>query len=130
MIRELEASLADRPEGYFEQEGTLFFQAVAHNLPLYEGLLGGQVNRAVFTSVRDALVRVIVAHLKEHAASATRNVPLPIAANHMAASALELVAWWLENDRPYPPAEMGRIYDRLIVQATLQATFPAAAAHD
>ncbi len=54
-------------------------------------------------------------------------IPLDIAVNHVAASGLEMVAWWLENDMPYSPDDMGTYYERLIIQATWQAILPPGA---
>jgi hypothetical protein len=42
-------------------------------------------------------------------------IPAEIAANHVAAAALALVKWWLDNRLPYPPERMGAIYAALII---------------
>ncbi len=47
-----------------------------------------------------------------------KRISTPIAANHIIASALSLMRWWLENDMPYPPERMGKIFTDLIVQPT------------
>jgi len=62
--------------------------------------------------------------MQGHATEIGLRVPLEIAINHMATAILEMAAWWLENDMPYPPEEMGNFYERLIIQATWQAVFP------
>ena len=46
------------------------------------------------------------------------NIAIPIAANHIIASTFALMRWWLENDMPHPPEEMGEIFTKLIVQPT------------
>jgi hypothetical protein len=37
-------------------------------------------------------------------------VPLDFLCNYFAGSLLTLVFWWLENDQPYPPDEMARLF--------------------
>ena len=127
IIRQLEEMAGERGDDYFEREGELLFEHVGQNELLYRGLLGGHVHVQVIRRLRDALIRVIRPHVEGHLPDEQLLVPLEIAVNHMAASALELVAWWLENDMPYPPKEMSRYYDRLIIQATWQAILPPGA---
>jgi len=124
MIRQLEQMAGDHTEDYFEREGTLFYRHIQDNELLYRSLLAGNVSTHVARRLRDALVRVIRPHMEQRAAELTLLVPLEIAANHMAASALELAGWWLENGMPYPPEQMGHIYEQLIVQGTWQAILP------
>jgi AcrR family transcriptional regulator len=128
IIRQLEEMVGEGGDGYFEREGELLFEHVRQNELLYRGLLGGHVHVQVTRRLRDALIRVIRPHVERHLPDEQLLVPLEIAVNHLAASALELVAWWLENDMPYPPREMSRYYDRLIIQATWQAILPPGAA--
>ena len=44
-----------------------------------------------------------------------------IAAMHFASSALNLISWWLNRQYPYPIAQMGEIYQSLMLEPTLQA---------
>jgi hypothetical protein len=46
------------------------------------------------------------------------DIPLEVSLNHIAASALELVAWWLDNDLRLSPNQMAHIYARLVIEAT------------
>jgi AcrR family transcriptional regulator len=50
-------------------------------------------------------------------------IPPEIAANHMIASFVELIEWWLENDAPYPPERMGGIVSALIMRPTREIAF-------
>jgi AcrR family transcriptional regulator len=129
IIRQLEDMVGERDDDYFEREGELLFEHVGQNELLYRGLLGGHVHVQVIRRLRDALIRVIRPHIEGHLPDEELLIPLEIAVNHVAASALELVAWWLENDMPYPPKEMSRTYDRLIVQATWRAILPPGVAN-
>lgn len=46
------------------------------------------------------------------------NINTDIVANHIIASVIALMRWWLENDMPYPAERMGKIYANLIIQPT------------
>ncbi len=50
-------------------------------------------------------------------------IPPEIAANHMIASFIELIEWWLEHDMPYPPERMGVIASLLIMLPTRKIAF-------
>ena len=41
-------------------------------------------------------------------------VPLPILADHVASTLLNLLRWWLEHDRPYTPREMDEMFVALV----------------
>jgi AcrR family transcriptional regulator len=49
-------------------------------------------------------------------ADSTPFVPVEIVANHLAASLLALMEWWLTNRQPYSPQRMAEIYDQLIIR--------------
>ncbi len=46
------------------------------------------------------------------------NIAIPIAANHIIASVIALMRWWLKNDMPYSFERMGEIYTDLIIKPT------------
>ncbi len=124
IIRQLEDMVGERTDDYFQREGMLLYEHVQENEFLYRGLLGGHVNAQVVRRLRDTLVRLIRPQMEGHIKGVELRIPLEIAVNHVAASVLELVAWWLENDMPYPPEDMGRYYKQLIIQATWHAILP------
>ena len=43
------------------------------------------------------------------------DVPAEVAAHHLAAASLALVAWWLEHGTPYGSEKRAQIYARLVV---------------
>lgn len=127
IIRQIEALAGEQTGGYFQREGALLYEHARENELLYRGLLGGQVNARVIRRLRDALIKVIQPHVEGHIEGEKLLIPLDIAVNHVAASALEMMAWWLENEMPYSPDQMGQYYERLIVQATWFALLPSGA---
>lgn len=61
--------------------------------------------------------------LREHRPRRESAVPPDIAANHLVASSVALIQWWLEHDTPFSPERMGVIYRDLIYQPTIAAAF-------
>lgn len=95
-----------------EAGGALLFSHVADNQDLYRVLLGGLNSSAVVQKVQQMTITSI---LTNRLIQPDTLIPPEIAANHIAASALALVKWWLDNDMPYPPERMGVIYAALII---------------
>ncbi len=48
-------------------------------------------------------------------------IPPEIAVHHRLTATLALLQWWLEQEMPYTPEQMGAIYYQLIIQPTLAA---------
>lgn len=93
--------------------GTIIFRHIADNQALYRVLLGGLNSSVMVQGVHQMILDSI---LKNQFVQPVPLIPLEIAANHVAASALALVKWWLDHDMPYPPERMGAIYAALIIQ--------------
>lgn len=127
IIKEIEDLAGEQQGDYFRREGSLLYEHALENELLYRGLLGGEVNVRVIRQLRDALIKVIKPHIEGHIEEEEIFIPLDIVVNHVAISSLEMMAWWLENDMPYPPVEMGTYYERLIIQATWYAILPPGA---
>jgi hypothetical protein len=41
-------------------------------------------------------------------------VPVEVAAHHIVSATIALIGWWLDHGMPYPPEQMGQIYQALI----------------
>ncbi|WP_218022904.1 TetR-like C-terminal domain-containing protein, partial [Calidithermus terrae] len=50
-------------------------------------------------------------------------VPADLAAQHLMASVLRLLKWWLEQGMPYPPARMGEILSALVIEPARRLAF-------
>lgn len=98
-----------------EVGGTILFCHIATHQSLYRVLLGGLNSSAVVQKVQQMTVDSL---LRDSDLRSDPLIPPEIAANHIAASALALVKWWLDNDMPYPPEQMGPIYAALIIHPT------------
>jgi AcrR family transcriptional regulator len=95
--------------------GSIIFSHVADNQALYRALLGGLNSSGMVQKVQQMIADTI---LQNRLVRPDALIPPEIAANHVAASALALVKWWLDHDMPYPPERMGMIYAVLIIQPT------------
>lgn len=117
---ELEASVGEQSERYFEQEGILLFAHVKKHEGLY---------RCVLQSHEFAvkLKNLLAQHVKSHIQRQAENdlgalaFPMEIAANHMVVSLVGLIEWWLDSHMAQPVEEMAYIYERLIIHATWYA---------
>jgi AcrR family transcriptional regulator len=122
IIVELESLPHEHAGVYFEQEGNLLFQHVKENQAMYRSILD---SRPFARKLREHIKGIVQMHLYSHAGQLTDSaIPLEIAANHMVASLLGLIDWWLFNAMPYPIEQMAMIYRRLIVEATWHALGP------
>jgi AcrR family transcriptional regulator len=101
-----------------ELGGTVLFRHVADNPQLYRVLLGGLNSSAMVQKVQQMVAESI---LTTTSTDSNTEIPPEIAANHVAASALALLKWWLDHDMPYPPERMGAVYAALIIQPAQRA---------
>ena len=102
----------------FEQ-CTIMFQHIQSNDLLYRTMLSDPATCNVREQIKDWHVDMILKKFINQYTDGSL-IPLEIAANHMAASELELIDWWLQNDMPYPPERMGQIFRELIINGTWQ----------
>lgn len=100
--------------------GTLLFRYVREHSELSRVLLSTRGSSGLVQRIIDEGSRSVLAVQRPQPGS---DVPPDIAANHLVASAIALIQWWLERDMPYPPDRMGIIYRDLIYQPTIAAAF-------
>jgi AcrR family transcriptional regulator len=103
------------PDGDGEAEGLLIFSYVQEHSELCRVLLSNRGSIALLNRIRAVGVR---SALQEHAPLDGSPIPPEIAANHLVASSIALIQWWLEQNMPYPPARMAAIYNALIAAPT------------
>lgn len=94
-------------------EGQLIFEHVAANAPLYRVLVQGEGTQTILAQIQAA--GTLDLHPRLVGATAGP-VPVDILANHIVASIMALIKWWLEEEMPYTAAQMGQIYAALIFQ--------------
>jgi AcrR family transcriptional regulator len=100
-----------------KQEGLLIFEHVRERAVLYKALLSSQGALQARKRIQDLITTIFLKTCKPLQGS--RIIPAEISANHIAASLVALVQWWLEHDLAYSSAVMAEIYNQLIITATI-----------
>lgn len=100
--------------------GRLVFAHAQQHSALYRVLLASRGSSDLLRRVHEIGVQGVIDTYRERPDSP---VPLEIAANHIIASFLALIDWWLTHDMPYPPERMGEIYAALIIEPTRMVSF-------
>jgi len=103
-----------------DAEGYLIFKHAQENSSLYRILLGSQGTLEVRKWLKDRMAANTLRTCKPLLQSNSL-IPPQIAAHHIAGSLLLLIEWWLDQEMPYPPHQMAKIYERMITDATLNA---------
>ena len=96
-----------------EADGKLIFQHVADNQAFFRVLFRSQGTSRAMQDIQEEVAADL---LKSNAIPNTSPIPPEIAANHLVATILALIRWWLENDMPYSVERMAVIYSSLIMQ--------------
>ena len=112
------AGQADGPQN--EVEGKLIFEYIKQKSDLFRILLKSQS----VTRIRKSVIQNIARMFQDSCSFLQRpnsHVPANMASNHMVASLLALIEWWLENKMNPPPPQMGKIYKALIIDGTRSA---------
>lgn len=95
---------------------TALFQHAQEHHDLYQALVWGRGVELLFAQAQTVLserIELLLPTLLPSDQPAT--IPLPMLANHIAATLGTLLRWWLAADMPYTPAEMDEYFHRLIV---------------
>lgn len=116
------SAIAPNDAAWYTPEGGLrIFEVVGENAALFRILLTSAGALAVRRQVQEMIAATV---LRNCAALLAETQPLPpeVAANHLAASQLSLLEWWLVHDQPYPAREMAAIYTQMVVLPTFNIT--------
>ncbi len=107
-------------EANHEAIGTLIFRYVqAHNEVIHV-LLSSRGSSALVRRITESGTQSVFSQNEPLAES---HIPPEIAAHHLVTSTISLIQWWLEHTMPYPPEQMGIIYQDLIARPTFAAAF-------
>ncbi len=99
--------------------GQMIFEHARDHRALFQVLLSSQGALHARQHVHSTIASIFLDSCRPLHES--RLVPAEVAANHMAAALLSLIEWWLDNGMAYPTDHMARIYDRLVISATMTA---------
>jgi len=90
---------------------TVIFRHVQENCDLYHVLLFS--NRGLVKSLKEYAIQEFQSNYPE---IPEPDIPIEILLNHMTSSMITLMRWWLENNMPYSPEEMGDYASRMIIR--------------
>ena len=100
--------------------GTLVFRYAQEHNEVILVLLSSQGSSTLVRHMIEAGTQSV---FNQNIPLAESHVPPEIAANHLVTSTISLIQWWVEHEMPYPPEEMGVIYQELIARPTFAAAF-------
>jgi AcrR family transcriptional regulator len=120
LLRHIETLAVKSEDPTIEAEGKLIFEYINQNSDLFQILLKSQSVARIRKSVIKNISTIFQNSCRPLRLSKSQ-IPVNIAGNHIATSLLALIEWWLENKTSPPPAQMGKIYKALIIDATIGA---------
>lgn len=91
------------------------FRHVQQHHHLYKAFMWGRGIDMVFNIMKDALSQQIEKELANHIKDRIPSVPLIVVATYLAGGFLTLMRWWLDNNMPYPPEEINRMFEQMVM---------------
>lgn len=114
MMQQLDALALQSSGPYYRSEGILIFEHMLEHSDFYRNIFE---SASFIKRLRERLTEVMLTDIQRKNPPATP-IPIEIIAHHLAASLLALMEWWLTHRQPYPPEQMGEIYEQLIIKGT------------
>ncbi|MEW5872050.1 MAG: TetR/AcrR family transcriptional regulator [Chloroflexota bacterium] len=104
-----------------EKGSTILFQYVEDNFELVSVLLNSSSTMALLEPAQEiGLEGVKDAFTLE----VNGSIPVEVAANHLVASLISMMRWWVEHNMPYTPEQMGRFTTELIIRPVMTSMSP------
>ena len=90
------------------------FRHLAEAHHVYKAMIGSRGIDITTEMVHSSLLRHARSGLERRPdASDQTTIPIEVRAEFLAGSLLALLTWWIDNDMPYPPERMDKIYQEL-----------------
>jgi AcrR family transcriptional regulator len=105
---------ADLSEGDFVPVRQLFYHLKDFH-PFYRALVKSQKIERLYKTGCIYLAEGIQKELTERFGQSSLKVPLPILASCLSTGIFGQLRWWLDNNMPYSPEEMSRIFNLLVM---------------
>ena len=101
---------------------TLAFEHAEKNARFYQIVLSGQGGGAIKKRLQEYIANTAKVNvmLIGQQLGVAPTIPIDVLSNYIASSLLGLIAWWLENERPYSVEEMNVFFRELTMQGTMQ----------
>jgi AcrR family transcriptional regulator len=100
-----------------------FFRHVQEHHQLYKSLVRGGGIERLFKQSRQHMRRNIEQQLAELIPAGQTPAALPLVADYLSGTIMNMLTWWLDNEMPYTPEQMDALFQQLVrpgVQTTLQ----------
>ncbi len=137
MVADLRSQIYTLPLGSFRISSTsengddqdanpiaMIFQHAADHADLYRIILRGEGTARITQHMREFISNAVSEFTRIRSArlnvSIQSSVPLVFFSNYFAGSLIGTIAWWLENDMPYSPREIARMYQIVLIQGAQQ----------
>jgi AcrR family transcriptional regulator len=95
------------------------FRHAGENRDLYRVMLRARSMGVILDRIRDYLAQVIRQQIEVAVPQMTFPVPIDVLSQHMGASLLGLITWWLETSAPYSAEQMAQMYHQMNTAAFL-----------
>ncbi len=119
MFHETAATLGPIAEETFQAGGKppaqLAFEHMAQHHQLYRILFKEPGAAVISLRILELLVSISRRYTVGQLDEARSPLPLELLASHLAGSLFALLIWWLNNDMPYSPEDMAKIFQHLAV---------------
>jgi hypothetical protein len=109
-VLEVEQQLDGSPGYYMTPDGAreldiAIFRHMGEHAAFFKAVLSGKGGAYAARFLRDYQMRTVIEKLK----MTPTTMPREVLAAYITGVKLQLIMWWLDNDMPYPPEEMGRM---------------------
>lgn len=121
-----EISLLPKGKGVVETAAILVqktFQHMGKHQVFYLSFLNRNSSYPVVLQIQNGATEVIRKHLTQNLTDEQLPFPVSLLAEHLAASLMAMVKWWLNNDQPYSAEQMTFFHLQLVGQG-LQGILP------
>lgn len=90
------------------------FRHAQEQYDLHKAIMGGRGIDLIIKTIQDHLSSHIQEQIERLVTEGqTPSVPPVVMASYLAGSLMTLLSWWLDNDMPYPPEKMDKMFQEL-----------------
>ena len=98
------------------------FKHASDEYQLHKAIMGGQGVNLMVQKIQKHLARHVEEELQTWIKQGeTPSIPIPLLGHHAASVVMTLLRWWFDNNKPYSPAEMDSIFQKLTMPGIIEA---------
>jgi AcrR family transcriptional regulator len=114
-LGELIHSIEQKDQGRDLVPSLELFRHVQEHHRLYQALVWGHAVDSIYRACQEYLRQTIEQRILEQVDEHRLTVPLPVLADYLAGSLVNMSKWWLDNHLPHSPERMHEIYQQLVM---------------